>query len=272
MYVPASAERFIAKAHTRGADAIILDLEDAVEEASKDRARAALSTAVRLVGQGGARVFVRVNNSVRLGDDARAAIAAGCDGIVLPKARNAGSIDALVGELAVADRERCTVIAIIEDAVGLLDARAIAAHSSVTALSLGAEDFATAIGGTPSPEMVRIPKLLVHYAAKAEGKISLGMLRSTADFTDHDSLAVSAKEAASFGFDGASCIHPKVVAVLNAGFSPTEGEITHARRVIAASAQAASQGQGAFMLDGQFVDEPVLQRARQVLAKAGEQP
>lgn len=269
LYVPANAERFIAKAHERGADAVILDLEDAVEEGSKDAARDGLANVVPRVGQNGTRVYVRVNSGPRMGDDARAAIDAGAQGIVLPKAENAGSVDALLAELGNLDDGTADILPIIEDAGGLLDARAVAAHPRVTAISLGAEDFATSTGGQPSPEIVRLPKLMVHYAAKAEGKISLGMLRSTADFTDTEALAAAADEAARFGFDGATCIHPKVVAILNTAFSPSADALTRARRIVAAAEEAAAQGTGAFMLDGAFVDLPVLNRARAVLAKAG---
>ncbi|MAC79682.1 MAG: CoA ester lyase [Rhodobacteraceae bacterium] len=269
LYVPANAERFVAKAHERGADAVILDLEDAVEEGSKDAARAGLGDVVPRVGRDGARVYVRVNSGPRMGDDARAALAAGAHGIVLPKAESAASVDALLAELGDLDDGAADILPIIEDAGGLLDARAVAAHPRVTAISLGAEDFATSTGGQPSPEIVRLPKLMVHYAAKAEGKISLGMLRSTADFTDTDALVAAAEEAARFGFDGATCIHPRVVAILNTAFSPSPEALTRARRIVAAAEEAASQGTGAFMLDGAFVDLPVLNRARAVLAKAG---
>lgn len=270
LYIPANTERFIAKAHELGADAIILDLEDAVEEGSKTAARAALADAVPRVGRNGARVYVRVNTGPRMGEDARAALSAGADGIVLPKADSAASIDALLSELGESDNGAADILPIIEDAAGLLNARAVAAHPRVTAISLGAEDFATATGGQPAPDIVRLPKLMVHYAAKAEGKISLGMLRSTVDFGDADALAAAAEEAARFGFDGATCIHPKVVPVLNAGFAPSDEAVAKARRIVAAAEDAAAQGTGAFMLDGAFIDMPVLNRAKAVLAKAGE--
>ncbi|MBY6092585.1 HpcH/HpaI aldolase/citrate lyase family protein [Maritimibacter alkaliphilus] len=270
LYVPANAERFVAKAHERDADAVILDLEDAVEEGSKDAARAALATAVPQVARNGAKAYVRVNTGPRMGEDARAALAAGADGIMLPKAETAASVDALLAELGEADDGSTEILAIIEDAGGLMDARQVAAHPRVVALALGAEDFATSTGGQPIPEVLRLPKLMVHYAAKAEGKLSLGMLRSVADFNDAEGLVAAAEEAARFGFDGASCIHPKVVAVLNTAFAPSEAALTRARRIVAAAAEAAAQGTGAFMLDGEFVDLPVLTRAKAVLAKAGE--
>lgn len=268
LYLPANAERFVAKAHTRGADAVILDLEDAVEEGSKDAARAALADAVPMVGQGGAHVFVRVNSGPRMGADARAAAGAGATGLLLPKVANPSAVEALVAELP--DAPDMPVLAIVEDAAGLLDARAIAAHGSVFALSLGAEDFATATGARPLPDVLRLPKLMVHYAAKAEGKLSLGMLRSAVEFTDTDALIAAADEAARFGFDGATCIHPTAVPILNAAFAPAPEQVAHARRIVQAAETAGAQGRGAFVLDGEFVDLPVLNRARRVLEKAGQ--
>lgn len=272
LYVPASAPRFIARAHERGADAVILDLEDAVAEGQKDTARAALAEAVPQVGQAGARVFVRVNSGPRLASDARAAVAAGAGCVMLPKVRAPGEVDALTAVMGAADGSTAPldVIAIIEDAAGLMEAREIARHPSITALCLGSEDFATETRAEPTAEVLRLPKLLVHYAAKAEGKRSLGLLRSVADYADHESLAGAATEARRFGFDGATCIHPSAVPVLNDAFSPTQEEITRARRIVEAAEQAAREGTGAFLLDGEFVDLPVVTRARTVLEQAGD--
>jgi citrate lyase subunit beta/citryl-CoA lyase len=267
LYVPASAPRFIARAHERGADAIILDLEDAVVEGQKDAARAALSGAVPQAGQAGAEVFVRVNAGKRLAQDARAAVAAGAGGIMLPKVRGRSEIDALG---AAVDTSSLEIIAVVEDAAGLLEARDIAQHPAVAALCLGSEDFATETQAEPTAEVLRLPKLLVHYAAKAAGKRSLGLLRSVADYSDLESLSRAAAEARRFGFDGATCIHPSVVPVLNRAFSPSEDEIAHARRIVEAAERAADDGTGAFLLDGEFVDLPVVTRAKMVLGQAGQ--
>lgn len=267
LYVPASAPRFIARAHERGADAIILDLEDAVAEGQKAAARNALAEAVPQVGQAGARVFVRVNSGRPMAVDARAAVAAGAAGIMLPKVRRTAEVDALA---VAVDTTALNIIAVIEDAAGLMEAQEIAQHPSVTALCLGSEDFATETRAEPTADVLRLPKLLVHYAAKAAGKRSLGLLRSVADYADLESLAGAAAEARRFGFDGATCIHPSAVPVLNEAFSPSADEIAHARRIVAAAAEAARDGRGAFLLNGEFVDLPVVARARAVLEQAGD--
>jgi citrate lyase subunit beta / citryl-CoA lyase len=275
LYVPASSERFVAKAHERGADAIILDLEDAVAPQEKARARAALRDAVPAVGRNGAAVFVRIN-AVATGlalDDAEAACRAGAFGLFVAKVQSPSELKAIERRLKAAERsaksERPVVLVpMLEDPGAVLDARAIAAASGRTfALVSGSEDMATAMGGEPTPEVLRLPKLLVHLAAKAVGLVSFGMLRTVADFKDADAVAASAREARAFGFDGASCIHPSVVPILNAAFSPTPEEIDRARRMVEAFAAAKAKGDGAFLFDGKMVDEPVVARARTLLTR-----
>ncbi|MDB5539751.1 MAG: Citrate lyase [Devosia sp.] len=266
LYVPASSERFLARAHERGADAVILDLEDSVPEADKDAARQGLAAAVPAVGRNGARVFVRINSGPRQRDDALVACRAGAFGLMVPKVQSSGALDALAGTLraeeATIGRAALSFLALVEDPAALLDARAIAANHRVIGLALGSEDLATALGAMPTPDVLRYPKLMLHYATKAEGKLSLGLLQSSADYTDLDALASAAAEAKAHGFDGATCVHPSAVPVLNAGFSATAEERAWAERVLAAAATSP----GAFELDGRMVDAPVLARARRILA------
>lgn len=252
LYVPAHSERFLARAHERGADAVILDLEDAVPESDKDRARDGLADAVMSASRSRARVFVRVNAGARRRRDVEAAGAAGADGIVLAKA----ALDELKGQ-------RLPVIAMLESPTSVLDARAFAKHPAVIGLVVGSEDLATAIGGTPTPDVLRFPKLLVHYAAKAEGKLSFGLLRSVADYADLGAISAAAGEARLHGFDGATCIHPTSVPILNAAFAPTAEETAWAERVL----EAAKVGGGTFTMDGRMVDAPVIARAHGILGR-----
>ena len=270
LYVPSNNERFISRAHERGADAIILDLEDAVPAAEKDGARSALARTIAAVGQNGARVFVRINSGTELlKKDAEAACLAGAFGLVLPKLRDPRAIGDLAAYLTPierqARREEMPFVALIEDAGGVLDARAIAQAPRVMALAVGSEDLALSMGAIPTPEVLRYPKLLVHYAAKAEGLLSFGMLWSIADYSDLDGIRAAAEEAKRFGFDGASCVHPSAVPVLNAAFSPSAEEIAWARRVVEAADAAEARGLGAFALDGRMIDAPVAARARRLL-------
>jgi citrate lyase subunit beta / citryl-CoA lyase len=273
LYVPASSERFIAKAHEREADAIILDLEDAVVPAQKSAARARLATAVPSVGQRGAAVFVRINAEEELWRlDAEAAARAGASGLLVPKSREAGMLQELAAVLEKLERStgrsRVALVPMIEDAGAVLDARAIAsATPRVLGLVAGGEDLATALDAEPTPEVLYLPKLLVHLAAKAAGVRSFGLLRTVADYGDLAAVEKSAREARALGFDGASCVHPSVVPILNRAFSPSAEEVDRANRLIAAAEEAKARGEGALAFEGKMVDEPVVKRARALLER-----
>ena len=273
LYVPASSERFVAKAHDRGADAIILDLEDAVAPSRKDAARERLDAAVAMVRRGGATVFVRINSEpTRIWLDAEAACRAGADGLLVPKSREARTIaslaDFLDGIERTIGRKATSLVPMIEDPGAVLDARTIATASPrVFALVTGGEDLATALGAEPTPEVLHLPKLMVHFAAKAAGIRSFGLSRTVADYNDLEGIEISAREARRYGFDGASCVHPAVVPILNRAFSPTQAELDHARALLAASDAAQAAGHGAFEFKGRMVDEPVVRRARALIEK-----
>jgi citrate lyase subunit beta/citryl-CoA lyase len=273
LYVPVSSDRFVAKAHERGADAIILDLEDAVALSQKASARAKLKEAVKAVGQNGAIVFVRINADVdMIRADADAACRAGAFGLFVPKVHNARSLISLSGFLDgiehICAREPMRLVPMIEDPAAVLDARRIVtATPRVCALITGGEDLATSLGAEPTPEVLHFPKLVVHYAAKSAGVLSLGLMRTVADYDDLVGMERSVREARMFGFDGASCVHPSVVPILNRAFSPSEEELDRARRLIAAYEQAEAEGRGAFAFEGKMVDEPVVQRARALIAR-----
>jgi len=272
LYVPASSERFIAKAHERGADAIVLDLEDSVADDEKQAARAGLAQSVPMAGRSGAKTFVRMNAEPELQKaDAEAACRAGAFGLFIAKARSPEQVGALAEHLAPIERElQCeplVFVALLEDAGAVLDARPIAACQRVLGLVAGGEDIATSMGAEPLPEVLRLPKLLVHLAAKAEGKLSFGTLTTVADYQQRDALEAAAREASRHGFDGATCIHPSAVPIMNAAFSPSEEKIAWARAVLDAAAGAAAEGRGAFLVGDRMVDAPVIERARRILQK-----
>lgn len=272
LYVPGSSDRFLAKAHERGADAIIVDLEDAVAPNAKTAAREALAFSVGLVGQGGAKVFVRINaEAERMEADALAACRAGAYGLYVPKVEDAETLSRLAALLAPVEREmareRMVFVPLIEDPGAVFEARNIARADRVLGLSAGGEDIATAMGAHPTPEVLRLPKLMIHMAAKAEKVLSFGLMRSVADYSDIEAMRAATREAREFGFDGASCIHPSIVPILNEAFAPSAEEIEWARKVVAADKEAAAQGLGAFTLDGRFIDAPIVTRARATLSR-----
>lgn len=277
LYVPGSNERFVEKAYSRGADAIIIDLEDAVAPSMKMAAREALGRSVPLAAQGGAPVFVRINATPdRLREDAEAACRAGAFGLYIPKVSSPRELEEIADFLEPLERslkrDPLRFVPLIETPGGVLEAAAIARAPRVLAVSGGGEDLATSMGAQPAPQVLSLPKQLIHLAAKAAGVLSFGLLRTVADYKDIDGMRAAAQEARMFGFDGASCIHPSIVPILNAAFSPSDSEIAWAQRVIAADEQATREGRGAYLVDGQFVDAPIVARARAVLALAQDKP
>ena len=275
LFVPATNDKFIAKAAARGADAIILDLEDSIPPAEKDNARAALGAAVPRCRRDQGQVWVRVNRPFRrCVADLAAAVHAGADGIMLPKAESAEHIRFVVEILEDAEREAggraaTPIFVILEDPQAVLNATSIiSAHERVVIASTGSEDLATILGAVPVPETLRTAKQIVHMAAKGVGRYSFGLFGTIADFSDHERYKALVAEARMHGIDGATCIHPGVIEHLNEGFKPSTEELDEARRVIAAFDDAEARGLASIAVDGKMVDIPVVVRARALVAKA----
>lgn len=276
LFVPADSERFLENAHERNADAVALDLEDSVAPARKDIARTNLTVAVPRAGSKGAKVLVRINSDPdRWQLDAEAASRAGAFGIILPKTRTAGDIKKLATHLGAVEKhcDRSTamlIIAVLEDPNAILDARSIAkASTRMLGMITGGEDLATSIGAQPTPAALLVPKLLVHLAAKAASIMSLGLVGTVANYSDLNSIGELARTAREYGFDGATCIHPSAVAILNKAFMPSADEIEQARAIVSAAEHAGANGTVAFSLDGRMVDPPIVARARNLLASLG---
>ncbi|MGO4403434.1 CoA ester lyase [Bosea sp. RAF48] len=277
LYVPVTSQRFVAGAGGRGADAVILDLEDSIPLGEKAAARSALAGAIAAVAaQGGPDILVRVNRNWRLlVRDLEAAIMAGVKAIVLPKVTCAVDIVVVAEIIAELEAERglaagaIGIVALIEDPGALFRAAEIAgAHPRVVALSLGDEDFANAAGIEPTAETLLHPKQLIVFAAKAAGIAPLGFIGTLADYRDLDALRLTLERSRRFGYQGAPCIHPSQVPLLNAAFSPTEQETERAKRVVAAFDAQTALGGGAAALDGTMIDRPVVERARRLIDRA----
>ena len=276
MYVPAHVDRFIDKAHTRGADCIQLDLEDSVPPAEKPAARANLASAARRVRRGPNDVMVRINAPLALAvRDIEAAVMPEVDGLIVTKARGPDHIrllDELVSECEARAgmREGHTWFCVlVETPEALPQAEAIARASRRTvAMALGAEDFALALGVEPTEEALALAKGLLLHAARAAGVMPLGLTGTLAGFGDIAAFAAMAQRSRALGFEGASCINPAQVAPLNAAFSPSVEEVAYARRVIEVDRAARAEGRGAVALDGRMIDIPVVRRAENLLARA----
>ena len=276
LYVPATRESFVAKAHTRGADAIILDLEDAVAPAEKPTARAALARAVPLSRQSGADVCVRINRPLRMAvQDIDAAVAAGADVLVLTKLMGPDHVRLLAELTAESEAAhgapigRTRFIGLVETAAALSAMEAIArADARMVALGAGGEDLATDLGMQPSPDALYIPKMLAVVAARAAGILPLGFVGTVAGISDMDAYRAMLRRSKALGFACASCVHPAQVPIVNEEYGARPEDIARAQRMIAAFDAALAQGLGAVNFEGDMIDEPVVERARRLLARA----
>jgi citrate lyase subunit beta/citryl-CoA lyase len=276
LYVPAHVERFVERAHTRGADCIQLDLEDSVPAAEKARARYGVAAAAARVRRGPNDVLVRINSPLALAvPDIQAAVGPDVDGLIVTKARGPDHIR-LLDELVSECEQRAGLAEghtrfylLIETPEAVPHAEAIGrASPRAVAMSLGGEDFALAIGAEPSEAALAVPKALLLHAARAAGLMPLGLTGTLAGFGDIDAFRAMAQRSRAMGFEGASCINPAQVAPLNDAFTPSADEVAYAARVIAADAEAAAQGLGAVALEGRMIDVPIVLRARRMLARA----
>ena len=276
LFVPATSERFIAKAHLRGADAIKIDLEDAVAPTEKARARTLVPAVAASVGQAGADVLVRINRPWRMAvADLEASVGADVNGIVIPKIESADHVvflEEIVAELeaerGLAPGHTCFTLQ-IETAKGFLNVREIAGASRRNkAISVGNEDFAHMLGMPETISEALIGAMqTVQMAAREAGILALGYPGSIANFSDLDAYRADIARARALGFDGGSCIHPAQVAILNEGFAPPAVEIAEAEGIISAYDAALARGEGAVAYQGKMIDIPIADRARRTLAQ-----
>lgn len=275
LYVPANNERFIAKAHTRGADAIILDLEDSVPAKERAGARKNLAQAVADAGQAGADVTVRINRPLREAiADLEAAVIPGVRALFVAKTENPGHLRLIDETVAELESERglphggIGLGVMIESPGALRRAAKIGAASPrIISMTLGGEDFAAEMRAPPDPETLKLPKLLCLMAAREAGVMPIGFIGTVSDYNDQEAVRTALAQSRKFGFEGASCIHPAIVPLLNEAFSPTPDEIAWAKRVDTKYAEAQEEGKGAITLDGKMIDVPVAIRARRLLAR-----
>ncbi|MBU8874497.1 CoA ester lyase [Reyranella sp. MMS21-HV4-11] len=275
MFVPVLAERFIAKAHTRGADALILDLEDSIIPSKKAEARAAIAAAVPRVSQNGADVVVRINRPLELAvPDIEAAVMPGVSALMLPKVMGPEHVR-LLAEL-VTEREtqlgmeigHTRFLVLIETTAALPHLFAIAAEPRMAGMSVGGEDMATDMGATPSADSMYVFAMHGLAACRAAGILPMGSMGQLAKIDDLDSYRAGLKRGRELGFTTASCIHPAHVPIINEEYGASDAELDRARRLLAAFEVAKANGEGAVAFEGSMVDLPIVIRAERLLARA----
>ncbi|RVU14845.1 HpcH/HpaI aldolase/citrate lyase family protein [Methylobacterium oryzihabitans] len=276
LFMPADGARMVAGAHTRGAGAIILDLEDAIAPARKDAAREALAGSVATLARHGLTVVVRVNNdSDRLVDDLRAAALPGVHAVILPKVEDAALCLFADGVLAASERAGglpqggIGIIAVVEHPAAMRALDAIAAATPrVVALGFGSEDYASAIGTRATFEAMAMPAQAVAIAARGRGLAAFGVPGSVGIIDDEAAFKALARSAAAFGYTGILCIHPRQVAMADEALAPSAEEVAAARRIVEAFDRSVAEGTGAVAIDGKMIDIPVALQAKRVVALA----
>ena len=284
LFIPGDSKKKLAKADASGADALILDLEDAVSPPNKPLARELVPEFLRErpKAKRTSELWVRINpldTDLALTDLA-AIVAAGPDGLMLPKAngphdvlRLSHYLDALEVQGGIAPGTTKILPVATETAVSpfRLGGYAAAGLARLLGLTWGAEDLSTALGASTNVDAsgkweftYRMVRSLCLLAANAAGVQAVDTLY--ANFHDEDGLRASSRAAYAEGFTGRLAIHPAQVAAINESFMPSPEEIEHAHRVIAAF--DAAPGAGTVGLDGKMIDRPHLKQAQNILVQA----
>ncbi|ALG12718.1 HpcH/HpaI aldolase/citrate lyase family protein [Kibdelosporangium phytohabitans] len=271
LYMPGANERALEKAKTLPADALILDLEDAVHPDSKVDARKRVCEAAASGEYGNREVTIRVNGSGTQwhADDLRAAAEAGPDAVVVPKVDSAAEVHAIERALEAGGApDKTTIWAMVETPVAMLHAHDIATASErLSVLVMGTNDLAKELRADHVPG--RAPLLtglsLCLLAARAADKDILdGVYNNVQDLAGFEAECLQGKQ---FGFDGKTLIHPGQVEPCNRVFSPSAEEIEYSRRVVEAFEQA---GRGVVTVDGRMIENLHVDNARRILAVADQ--
>ncbi len=271
LFAPASRPDVLAKLPRSAPDGVVIDLEDAVPPAGKVEARATARAAGTDLATTHPEiaVYVRVNAvpTEWFAGDVTAGVAPEIAGIVVPKLESVEQLTTVVEALAGAGLAHLHLIAGIETALGVEEARQLFAPP-VAVGYFGAEDFIADMGGvrTPSSTEVLYARSRVALAARVAGVLALDQVVTTIDDDEH--FLADAAQGRAIGYRGKLCIHPAEVTLANRAFSSSPDEISRARRLLEAYDAAVARGEAAINFEGQMVDEPLARHARAVLAGA----
>jgi citrate lyase subunit beta/citryl-CoA lyase len=269
LYLPGNEPKFMVNAGLHGPDGIILDLEDSVHAAEKDAGRVLVRHALQLLDFGEAERMVRINQLPLGLEDLDELVLVEPDLVLLPKVETAEQVQQVaerIGELSSRD---IWLMPIIESALGVENAFAIAsASSTVVALTVGLEDYTADLG---------VPKTKAGYesawarsrivnAAKAVGCQAIDSVYG--DVGDREGLQKWAERARAMGFEGMGCIHPRQIPIIHQAFAPSQAELARALRIVAAYQEAQAAGLSVVSLGSKMIDPPVVNRALVLVARA----
>jgi citrate lyase subunit beta/citryl-CoA lyase len=269
LYMPAANERALDKARTIPADALILDLEDAVAPDAKDAARANACAAAASGDYGNREITIRCNAlATPWGvDDLAAAATSGAQAVVIPKIESVDELDAVVTHLDAAGAPAdLGVWAMVETPTAIADIRSIAAHPRVPVLVMGTNDLLKELRAEAGANReALVPHLAAALlGAREAGKVILDGVYN--DVRDPDGFLAEAEQGRRLGFDGKTLIHPSQIDPANDTWAPSAEAVDHAERVIAAFEAAEAEGRGVITVDGRMIENLHVDNARRVLA------
>ncbi len=279
LFVPGNSERKFARARDCGADALILDLEDSVAASEKAAARAHVASLIENEAERTWTFIVRVNalDTGLMLDDLAALVRPGLDALLIPKVNSAADLeriahylDALEAKTGMAEGAVKLASVATETAKAMFALGSYApAHPRLIAVTWGAEDLAAAVGATDNKEPdgswtspYEFARAACIFAASAAEVMAIDTVYT--DFRDAAGLERDCRRSRRDGFVGRLAIHPDQVATINRAYAPSEAEVAHARKIVAAF--EANPGAGALSVDGKMVDLPHLKAARKILA------
>ena len=276
LYMPGDDWKKITKALTLGVDCICMDMEDGVALNRKTEARATIAKALQELDFGTSEKLARINafGSGLEQDDIQAVLPHRPDGIVIPKIESLEQIQwgSLIIEAAELDNgwpvNSVRMLVGVETAKGILNLKEIASHPRLDGIIFGGEDFAASIGATRTEAATELlyARQAVVIACAAYGLQAIDIV--TIDFRNVDKTRCEAEFGAGLGFSGKQVIHPNQVRPVQDAFTPDAEAIAKARRLVDAFDAHQKEGKGAFALDGQMIDMPLVKNAQKVLERA----
>ncbi|MEL6372726.1 MAG: CoA ester lyase [Pseudomonadota bacterium] len=276
LFAPGSHPRRVEKALALAADAVILDLEDAVALAEKEATRAPVVTALQAPRPAAGYVRINALSTPYALRDLLAVVRGGVDGIVLPKVESAQDVVTAAWLITQVEREQSLpqgsvdLMPLIETARGIEQVSAIASASArVQRLAFGAGDFTLDLGVTWTRDEVELmPARLRLVEASRAANLEPPIDTVWIELADEAGFAASVARCKALGFQGKLCIHPAQVPVTNAAFTPDAEEVAHARRIIDAFKAAEREGLASIQIDGRFYDYPIVERCERTVALA----
>lgn len=278
LILPINVKKFIQKAYTRNADALVLDLEDSIPRNKKEEARELITEALKHVSKSDCPIYIRVNADKEfLYKDIEKSVVKGVTGIVLPKVESSNDVLTLEKWITELEKEKSlnensvTISILIETAKGFLNMEEIAQSSTrIESISLGMEDLAEDMGfviNENTNSTLNYMRMKLVTVAKAYNILPLGLTGSIANFTNLEKLKEDAQAAFELGFVGSSCIHPNQVEILNTAFNYTDQEVKEAEEIIKVFNNAVENNRASATYKGKMIDYPHYEKAIKIITK-----